>query len=130
MMGVYLRWMEHLINGWGEVIVEKQMRILSGAALLHQQVTPDPSLAGFILAHGTEALGQGDKREVLPKTLPELEEVLEQCAAACTGRNDEDKVPMIVANPDLVTVSGSELVVMPGTLAKKYKALGGTVRPL
>lgn len=61
--------------------------------------------AEFILAHGTEALGHpsGDS---LPMTLEELEKILEQCAAK--------KIPMVVANPDFVTVEARDLRVMPG----------------
>lgn len=75
--------------------------------------------AEFILAHGTEALGHlsGDS---LPMTLEELEKILEQCAAK--------KIPMVVANPDFVTVEARDLRVMPGTLASKYEKLGGEVK--
>ncbi|KGN47825.2 hypothetical protein Csa_018984 [Cucumis sativus] len=75
--------------------------------------------AEFILAHGTEALGHpsGDS---LPMTLEELEKILEQCAAK--------KIPMVVANPDYVTVEARDLRVMPGTLASKYEKLGGEVK--
>lgn len=61
--------------------------------------------AEFILAHGTEALGHpsGDS---LPMTLEELEKILEQCIAK--------KIPMVVANPDYVTVEARDLRVMPG----------------
>lgn len=61
--------------------------------------------AEFLLAHGTEALGQpsGDS---LPMTLEELEKILEQCVAK--------KIPMVVANPDYVTVEARNLRVMPG----------------
>ena len=61
--------------------------------------------AEFILAHGTEALG-------LPSGVPcsmkleELEKILESCAAK--------KIPMVVANPDFVTVEARALRVMPG----------------
>lgn len=58
------------------------------------------------MAHGTEALGlpSGDS---LPASLEELNKVLEQCAAK--------KIPMVVANPDFVTVEARALRVMPGT---------------
>lgn len=83
-------------------------------------VTQDPLAAEFILAHGTEGLGtQGGP--ATPHTLEQLISVLAQCAAR------PQPPPMIVANPDLVTVSGSELRVMPGTLARRYGELGGRV---
>lgn len=58
-----------------------------------------------MLAHGTEALGlpSGD---ALPMKLEELNKVLEQCASK--------KIPMVVANPDFVTVEARALRVMPG----------------
>lgn len=61
--------------------------------------------AEFILAHGTEALGlpSGD---VLPMNLEALEQILELCA--------KKKIPMVVANPDYVTVEARALRVMPG----------------
>lgn len=63
--------------------------------------------AEFILAHGTEALGlpSGDP---LPKSLEELEQVLMLCL--------EKRLPMVVANPDYVTVEARDLRVMPGML--------------
>ena len=56
--------------------------------------------AEFILAHGTEALGLPSMK------LEELEKILESCAAK--------KIPMVVANPDFVTVEARALRVMPG----------------
>jgi hypothetical protein len=63
--------------------------------------------AEFILVHGTEALGlpSGDP---LPKSLEELEQVL--------VLGSEKRLPMVVANPDYVTVEARELRVMPGGL--------------
>ncbi|XP_073125922.1 uncharacterized protein [Henckelia pumila] len=74
--------------------------------------------AEFILAHGTEALGL-PSGAALPRTLEELENILEKCAAK--------KIPMVVANPDFVTVEVRALRVMPGTLGAKYEKLGGEV---
>lgn len=61
--------------------------------------------ADFVLAHGTEALGlpSGD---ALPMELEDLEKILENCAAK--------NIPMVVANPDFVTVEARALRVMPG----------------
>lgn len=83
------------------------------------QVVDDVKAAEFVLAHGTEALGlpSGDS---LPMKLEELNKILEQCAAK--------KIPMVVANPDFVTVEARALRVMPGTLAATYEKLGGEVK--
>ncbi|KAM3337366.1 hypothetical protein P3S68_031691 [Capsicum galapagoense] len=75
--------------------------------------------ADFILAHGTEALGLSSGA-ALPMKLDELEKILDQCAAK--------KIPMVVANPDFVTVEARALRVMPGTLAATYEKLGGEVK--
>ncbi|KAL8517879.1 hypothetical protein ACS0TY_009261 [Phlomoides rotata] len=83
------------------------------------QVVDNVEEAEFILAHGTEALGL-PSGEALPKTLEELNRVLGQCAAK--------KIPMVVANPDFVTVEARALRVMPGTLAATYEKLGGEVK--
>lgn len=61
--------------------------------------------ADFILAHGTEALGLSSGA-ALPMKLDDLEKILEQCATK--------KIPMVVANPDFVTVEVRALRVMPG----------------
>ena len=61
--------------------------------------------AEFILAHGTEALGS-PSGDPLPKSLEELEQVL------MLGL--EKQLPMVVANPDYVTVEARDLRVMPG----------------
>ena len=63
--------------------------------------------AEFMVAHGTEALGSplGDP---LPKGLEELEQVL--------ILGIEKGLPMVVANPDHVTVEARDLRVMPGYL--------------
>lgn len=86
---------------------------------LNLQVVRNVEDADFVLAHGTEALGlpSGDP---LPMNLDELERILEHCA--------KRKLPMIVANPDYVTVEARALRVMPGTLADKYEKLGGEVK--
>ncbi|XP_020597400.1 uncharacterized protein LOC110037162 [Phalaenopsis equestris] len=75
--------------------------------------------ADFILAHGTEALGlpSGDTQ---PTSIEELEQILEHCS--------KRKIPMVVANPDFVTVEARHLRIMPGTLAEKYEQVGGIVK--
>lgn len=57
------------------------------------------------MAHGTEALGL-PSGSVRPMKLKDLENILEQCAAKT--------IPMVVANPDFVTVEARALRVMPG----------------
>ena len=54
-----------------------------------------PEEADFILAHGTEALGQPDGT-TMDQTLEQLKDLLTQCAEL-GGR------PMVVANPDVVS---------------------------
>ncbi len=58
------------------------------------KVTSEPLLADFLLAHGTEALGQGGDEEPLPVSLETMKEIMRVCAP--TGK------PMVLANPDLV----------------------------
>lgn len=65
----------------------------------------DVDKAEFVLAHGTEALGLSSGA-VLPVKLEGLNKILEQCAAK--------RIPMVVANPDFVTVEARALRVMPG----------------
>jgi hypothetical protein len=88
------------------------------------QVTSNPSEADFILAHGTEALGLNDAGDSLPVSLDEIKALLEKAVKSGKG------APMIVANPDFVTVEGTKLRTMPGTLARWYEALGGQVHHL
>ncbi|KAK3204237.1 hypothetical protein Dsin_018283 [Dipteronia sinensis] len=83
------------------------------------QVVENVEEAEFILAHGTEALGL-PTGAACPLDLEDLEKILERCAAK--------KIPMVVANPDYVTVEARALRVMPGALASKYEKLGGEVR--
>ncbi|CAL0313514.1 unnamed protein product [Lupinus luteus] len=86
---------------------------------LDLQVVENVEEAEFVLAHGTEALGtrNGSPRSM---KLEDLERILELCAAK--------GIPMVVANPDYVTVEARDLRVMPGTLAAKYEKLGGEVK--
>ncbi|XP_059433818.1 uncharacterized protein LOC132166965 isoform X3 [Corylus avellana] len=83
------------------------------------QVVENVEEAEFILAHGTEALGHPSGAAV-PTKLEDLEKILEHCATK--------RIPMVVANPDYVTVEARALSVMPGTLAAKYEKLGGEVK--
>jgi HAD superfamily hydrolase (TIGR01459 family) len=77
----------------------------------------DAGSADFVLAHGTEALGTTDGPEVC--SLEDMRGLLDEAISR--------QLPMLVANPDIVTVDGDALRVMPGTLAKYYEDLGGPV---
>ena len=79
-------------------------------ASLCLQVVSDPKDAEFLLAHGTECMGRGDGEEPVPTSLPEMRSLLQTCA-------DLGGKPLIVANPDVITVRGKGLIEMPGTLA-------------
>ena len=75
--------------------------------------------AEFLLAHGTECLGRAGDADPKEATLDEIREVLEAGA--------ERHLPLLIANPDIVTVSGSGLITMPGTFGRWYKEMGGQV---
>ncbi|KAG2727633.1 hypothetical protein I3760_01G166500 [Carya illinoinensis] len=83
------------------------------------QVVENVEEAEFVLAHGSEALGH-PSGAAIPTKLVDLEKILERCAAK--------RIPMVVANPDYVTVEARDLRVMPGTLAAKYEKFGGEVK--
>ncbi|KAK4747550.1 hypothetical protein SAY87_014136 [Trapa incisa] len=83
------------------------------------QVVNNVEEAEFILAHGTEAIGRSSGSTQCMK-LEDLEKILELCATK--------RIPMVVANPDFVTVEARALRVMPGTLASRYEELGGEVK--
>jgi len=68
--------------------------------------------AEFVLAHGTEALGDANGNTRSMK-LEDLEQILELCAAK--------RIPMVVANPDYVTVEAKDMRVMPGEFALSSK---------
>ena len=59
---------------------------------------------------GAQALGQPGGAEAKPTELEALRALLPACAAR--------GLPMLVANPDIVTVDASFLVAMPGQLAQ------------
>ena len=78
--------------------------------------------AEFVLAHGTEALGAGDGMEPTPISLEEIKEILRVAAAK--------NLPLLIANPDIVTVDKSYLRLMPGTFGRWYTEMGGKVSQL
>lgn len=74
------------------------------------ELVDDPADADFILMAGTN-------REPL--------EYYEQLLQPALSRN----IPMVCANPDLVSVTPEgELVICPGRVAKRYEEMGGRVR--
>ncbi|KAK3276533.1 hypothetical protein CYMTET_15397 [Cymbomonas tetramitiformis] len=77
-------------------------------------VVGQPEDADFMLAHGTEVIAG-----VGPASLDDMRDLMEKAAPR--------KLPLIVANPDVVTVDGDALRPMPGTLAKWYEEMGGEV---
>ncbi len=84
------------------------------------QIVERPEDADFAFAHGTEAMGRGDGNEPVDTSIEDMNGLLQRCA-------DKGGVPLVIANPDVVTVSGKGLVPMPGTLARTYSAMGGQV---
>jgi ribonucleotide monophosphatase NagD (HAD superfamily) len=85
------------------------------------ELVPSPAEADFILAHGTEAVGGSEGSS--PVELEALRQTLERAA-----RESGETVPLLCANPDIVTVNGAAgLVTMPGTLARWYAGAGGRV---
>lgn len=89
------------------------------------ELVSDPAEADFILAHGTEAIGSSSGSSS-PIELDALREILEQSAKK--QKKKETAIPLLCANPDIVTVNGAAgLVTMPGTLARWYGDAGGRV---
>ncbi|CAK0734875.1 hypothetical protein CVIRNUC_000496 [Coccomyxa viridis] len=86
---------------------------------LDVQVVESVDDAEFLLAHGAECLGRPGNEEPREASLDEIRAVLEAGA--------EKGLPLLVANPDIVTVSGPDLIVMPGTFGRWYKEMGGQV---
>ena len=89
--------------------------------------TNDDEPAGavdFLLAHGTECVngaGETDKERALTAEDTPLEEMKTLLMAAA-----KESLPLVVANPDLVTVGGEDgLLPMPGTLASWYAEMPG-----
>jgi HAD superfamily hydrolase (TIGR01459 family) len=70
--------------------------------------------ADFILAHGMEALSGATPKRV---SLDDLQSLLRE--AATRG------LPLIIANPDVVTVDTTHLVPMPGQLGVWYSQMAG-----
>jgi HAD superfamily hydrolase (TIGR01459 family) len=75
----------------------------------------EPSAASFVLNTGPD-----DHRN--PSDMAEFEPVLQACA--------HHALPMICANPDMVVIRGGVRVLCAGSLAQRYRELGGDVRSL
>jgi hypothetical protein len=69
-----------------------------------------PEEADLILAHGTEAVGSAWGRPARDMDMAKLNQLLVRCAA--TSKVNNKPLPMVVANPDLVTVDGDDLITM------------------
>jgi len=91
---------------------ERDRGVLEGLALT--KVT-DPADANFVLNTGPD-----DHRN--PTEMSEFEGVLQDCVRY--------RLPMICANPDLQVIRGGVRVLCAGSLALRYKELGGDVRSI
>nr|GEY27881.1 haloacid dehalogenase-like hydrolase (HAD) superfamily protein [Tanacetum cinerariifolium] len=83
------------------------------------EVVQNVEKAEFVLVHGTQALGLPSEDSNSMK-IEDLQKILEPCAAK--------KIPMVVANPDFLTVEVGATHMMPGTLGATYEKLGGEVK--
>lgn len=84
--------------------------VLAGLPLTE---TATPAEADFVLNTGPD-----DHRN--PSDMAEFEDTLQDCA--------RHRLPMICGNPDLVVIRGGVRVLCAGSLAERYKELGGDVR--
>ena len=75
---------------------------------LNLEVVERPQEADFLLAHGTEAMGMIGGAPPRAAGMEEMKDVLRQCAQL------PQPPPLIVANPDVVTVEARALRSMPG----------------
>lgn len=74
------------------------------------QAVESPQEADFIVAHGTEAVGRSNGQPAQDMPLEQMYALLERAAHEAKARGR--KMPMIVANPDFVTVDGTDLIPM------------------
>jgi HAD superfamily hydrolase (TIGR01459 family) len=77
----------------------------------------DPEQADFVLAHGMEAVSGGSGQPALQVSLDDIKSLLRVCARR--------SLPLVIANPDLVTVDTTKLVPMPGQCGVWYKEFDG-----
>ncbi|CAG9465664.1 unnamed protein product [Pedinophyceae sp. YPF-701] len=85
-------------------------------------VAPDtaPADIDFVMAHGTECVG-APGGALVPMEVDAMVALLQKCAKEKPG------LKMVLANPDIVTVDGSQLRPMPGYLARAFREAGGGV---
>ena len=91
---------------------ERDKPVMAGLPLIEM---PTPAGADFVLNTGPD-----DHRN--PSDMAEWEDVLQACA--------EHRLPMICGNPDMVVIRGGVRVLCAGSLAARYRELGGDVRAL
>ena len=77
----------------------------------------DPEEADFVLAHGMEVLNRGSAHPSLPVSLDDIQSLLRVAARR--------RLPLVIANPDVVTVDTTKLVPMPGQCGVWYAEYGG-----
>jgi len=92
------------------------------------QIVTDVRNADFILVHGTEGIAQSTTPgDIQAFTLSDLVTWMENAAKT----KSQSPIPLILANPDIVTVTpAGTLLEMPGYLAQSYAAAGGIVRKM
>lgn len=87
-----------------------------------KQIVTDIKDVDFVLVHGIDALTVDPHSPPVSKTYEELVSKLNEL------RKLDSFPPMIVANPDFVTLDGAEFhQKMPGTLGRLYERMGGEV---
>ena len=72
----------------------------------------DVQQADFVLAHGLEAITTGADTPAQAVTMDEVRDIVKGAAAR--------SLPLVIANPDVVTVDRTHLVPMPGYTGKIY----------
>jgi HAD superfamily hydrolase (TIGR01459 family) len=75
------------------------------------EIVDDPTQATFVVNTGIDDFDE---------TIADYEPILQACASR--------SLPMVCANPDLVVMVGTKMVICAGMLAKRYEELGGSVR--
>ncbi len=91
---------------------ERDRPVLEGLPLT---IADSPAEADFVLNTGPD-----DHRN--PSDIAEFEDTLQTCW--------EHRLKMICANPDLVVIRGGVRVLCAGSLAERYRELGGDIRSL
>ena len=79
---------------------------------LNLEIVDSPEEADFLLAHGTEAMGTAVGLSRVT-SMEEMKDILRQCSEL------PSPPPLIVANPDMVTVEARALRSMPGQRVRR-----------